>query len=210
VRLLDNNPTFLSLAQRLGGGSFPGVQPERADLASATPASADLVVASYALAELPPDRQAGVVSTLWAATTGLLALVEPGAPAGFERLKTARAALIAERAEILAPCPHERACPMESPDWCHFRIRLPRTRDHRLAKGAEVPFEDEPFAYLLAARPGLGQAAAARVLGSPRAGKVGVDLRLCTPDGLQLRHVPRRDKAAHALARRLDWGDALD
>ena len=47
-----------------------------------------------------------------------------------------------------------------------------------------------------------------RVLARPRAGKPGIELKLCGPEGLEQRFVGRRDKAAHALARRLGWGDA--
>ena len=152
-----------------------------------------------------------MVANLWAATEGLLALVEPGTPAGYARLLSARDALIGAGATILAPCPHHAACPLTAPDWCHFSVRLPRSRDHRLAKGAEVPFEDEKFAYLLAARPSLAaEARTPRVLARPKAGKPGIDLKLCTEAGaVERRFVPRRDKPAHAVARRLDWGDAL-
>ena len=213
VQWLDESPSFLALAARLaadGPGPLAGAEARRADLTTAGSdwPRADLVACSYALAEIAPERQAGVVAALWRACEGVLALVEPGTPAGFERLRTARAALIAAGAEILAPCPHAAGCPMAGEDWCHFSVRLPRSRDHRLAKGAEVPFEDEPFAYLIAARPGLGTPAAARVLAPPRSGKPGVDLKLCTPEGLQQRFVARRDKPAHAAARRLGWGDA--
>jgi ribosomal protein RSM22 (predicted rRNA methylase) len=172
--------------------------------------SADLVVASYLLAEIAASEQAPVVTRLWDASAGLLALVEPGTPAGYARLIAARAQLIAAGAKVLAPCPHDRPCPLIAPDWCHFSVRLPRRRDHRLAKGAEVPFEDEKFAYLVVARPDVAcERPAARVLARPRAGKPGITLKLCTPAGLEPRFVPRRDKAAHAAARRLGWGDAL-
>ena len=209
---LDSSPPFLALAQRLaGGGHLPAIEARRADLTAAGPwPNSDLVVASYALAEITPDRQAGVVRSLWAATAGLLALVEPGTPAGFQRILAARDALIAEGAKVLAPCPHARACPLAAPDWCHFSVRLPRSRDHLLAKGAEVPFEDEKFAYLVAARPTVAaEARTPRVLRPPRAGKPGIALSLCGPDGLEDRFVGKRDKAAHAKARRLGWGDAL-
>jgi ribosomal protein RSM22 (predicted rRNA methylase) len=136
--------------------------------------------------------------------------VEPGTPAGFERLRAARSQLIAAGAAILAPCPHDGDCPMRAPDWCHFVQRLPRSRDHRLAKGAALAFEDEKYAYLLAARPGIAaQAPTPRVLAQPKAAKPGITLKLCTPAGVETAFVPRRDKPAYALARRLDWGDAL-
>jgi ribosomal protein RSM22 (predicted rRNA methylase) len=110
---------------------------------------------------------------------------------------------------LLAPCSHDGACPLASPDWCHFAQRLPRSRDHRLAKGAEAPFEDEKFIYFIASRPHVAASAATRVLAPPRAGKPGIELKLCTPAGLERRFVPRRDKPAHAAVRRLGWGDAL-
>jgi ribosomal protein RSM22 (predicted rRNA methylase) len=171
---------------------------------------ADLVVASYALAEIGPARQGEVVDRLWGQTLGMLILVEPGTPAGFERILAARARLIGQGATALAPCPHDGACPIAAPDWCHFVQRLPRSRDHRLAKGADAPFEDEKFAYVAAARPGVALSARTpRVLAPPRTAKPGIDLKLCTAAGIEHRFVARRDKAAHAVARRLDWGDAL-
>jgi ribosomal protein RSM22 (predicted rRNA methylase) len=211
---LDESAPFLTLARELaaaGPEPLRAADAHRTDLAQpdAWPA-ADLVTASYALAEIAPARLADVVAALWRACEGLLVLVEPGTPAGYRRLLAARAQLIAAGATILAPCPHANDCPLAEPDWCHFSVRLPRSRDHRLAKGAEAPFEDEKFAYLAAARPGLAaEAAPARVLAHPRAGKPGIELKLCTPQALETRFVARRDKAAHARARRLRWGDAL-
>ena len=204
----DASAPFLDLARRLGSGPLAATA-VRGDLRSGEFPATDLVVASYALAEIAPAEQARVVDGLWAASRGLLIVIEPGTPAGWARLLAAREALMAAGAQILAPCPHQGACPLSAPDWCHFAVRLPRSRDHRLAKAADAPFEDEKFAYLVAARPGIGTPAPARVLARPRAGKPGIELKLCTPVGLERRFVARRAKAAHAAARRLGWGDSL-
>jgi len=213
VTWLDASAPFLDLAATLAAG---GPEPlrtaaqRRADLKGAALPTADLVLASYALAEIAPARQAEVVAALWQACTGVLALVEPGTPAGYARILAARAALVAAGAAILAPCPREAACPLAAPDWCHFSVRLARSRDHLMAKGAEVPFEDEKFAYLIAARPHIAaQPRGPRVLAPPHAAKPGITLKLCTEAGLESRFVGRRDKAGYAKARRLDWGDAL-
>lgn len=220
---LDASAPFLDLAGRLaveGPAALRAPEVRRLDLAAGGPwPTADLIMVSYALAEIAPEAQGRVVADLWGACSGALALVEPGTPAGFQRILAAREALIAAGAEILAPCPHESACPLAAPDgrhegfpgWCHFGVRLPRSRDHQLAKGAEVPFEDEKFAYLVAARPGVGPGPrAARVLRPPRAGKAGVEFRLCAPEGLHTRVVAKREKPAFAKARRLGWGDRFD
>lgn len=210
IAWLDASTPFLDLAGRLAGDALAATA-TRGDLTGGAFPRAELVLASYALAEIPPGAQAPVVGDLWSATEGVLALVEPGTPAGYARILAARGALIAAGAAILAPCPHALACPLTAPDWCHFNVRLPRSRDHKLAKGAAAPFEDEKFAYLLAARPRVVAATRTpRVLARPKAGKPGIELKLCTEDGrVEQRFVPRRDKPAHAKARRLDWGDAL-
>jgi ribosomal protein RSM22 (predicted rRNA methylase) len=211
---LDASPPFLALAARLasdGPAPLSSAMALRCDLTAAADwPHADLVMASYALAEIAPAQQGGVVARLWAACDGLLALIEPGTPAGYQRLLAAREALIGLGAEVLAPCPHAQACPLTAPDWCHFSVRLPRSRDHRLAKGAEAPFEDEKFAYLIAARPGIaGAARRGRILAPPRAGKAGLTFKVCGPGGLEARTVAKRDKPTYAAARRLGWGDRL-
>ncbi|MBU1379034.1 MAG: small ribosomal subunit Rsm22 family protein [Alphaproteobacteria bacterium] len=208
----DASAPFLDMAKRLAEdapAAVRGASVQRGDLTAGPFAQADLVLASYALAEIAPAAQAALVGRLWDACDGVPALVEPGTPAGYARILAARDTLIAAGAGIVAPCPHEAACPLNAPDWCHFSVRLPRSRDHRLAKGAEVPFEDEKFAYLLAARPAVtAQAAMARILARPRAGKPGIEFKLCGAEGLEARFVAKRDKPAHAKARRLDWGEA--
>ncbi len=214
VTWLDASAPFLVLAERLaadGPAALRDADARRGDLTGGAFPSADLVLASYAVAEITPAAQASVIDALWQATGGVLALVEPGTPAGYARILAARDALIAAGATILAPCPHHAACPLTAPDWCHFSVRLARSRDHRLAKGADVPFEDEKFAYLIAARPHVAaRPRTPRVLARPKAGKPGIELKLCTPEGrLEPRFVGKRDKTAHAVARRLDWGDAL-
>ena len=127
---------------------------QRADLTAAGRwPRADLVVASYALAEIAPDRQAARGAALWDACDGVLALVEPGTPAGYAPHPGRPRRADRGRRDHPRALPARRACPLVAPDWCHFSVRLPRSRDHRLAKGAEVPFEDETFAYLVVARP---------------------------------------------------------
>lgn len=213
--LLDASPPFLALARELAAAGEPvlaDAEFRRADLTAAEPlTTADLVVASYALAEIAPAAQGALVDRLWAACAGLLVLVEPGTPAGYERILAARTRLIAAGAGVAGPCPHAQACPLTPPDWCHFVQRLPRSRDHRIAKGAEAPFEDEKFIWLAAARDSVALSPyAARVLSPPRQAKPGIELKLCVETGaLEHRFVPRRDKPAFAAARRLDWGDAI-
>ena len=91
--------------------------------------------------------------------------------------------LVAAGAHVAAPCPHERACPLVAPDWCHFAQRLPRSRDHLQVKGASVPFEDEKFSYVVLSR-AQPRGIDARVLAPPKVTKSAVTAKLCTAQGV--------------------------
>jgi ribosomal protein RSM22 (predicted rRNA methylase) len=178
----------------------------RAVLMNAEPA--DLVVASYLLGELGDTERVGVADLMWAKTSDTLLVVEPGTPAGYARIIELRRQLIELGAHVAAPCPHDGECPLVGPDWCHFTQRLPRSRAHKALKGAELPFEDEKFAYVALTRVPLARHPA-RVLAQPEVGKVEVIAKLCTSDGLAIAKVPRRAKADYARARHWRWGDAV-
>ncbi len=169
-------------------------------------APADLVVASYSAGEMPPGELTRFTAALWAVTTGALAVIEPGTPAGYARIMAMRTALIAAGAHVAAPCPHDRACPLTAPDWCHFAKRLPRSRDHLRVKGATVPFEDEKFSYVAVMR-GAPHRIDARVLAPPQITKSAITSKLCTGDGLVVDAAARRDAEAWRQRRSWRWGE---
>jgi ribosomal protein RSM22 (predicted rRNA methylase) len=169
---------------------------------------ADLVIASYLIGEVGEAERRMLAERLWTRTRDTLLVVEPGTPAGYARIIELRAQLIASGAHVAAPCPHDGQCPLSAPDWCHFAQRLPRLRAHIQLKGAELPFEDEKFSYVVLTRAPTTRRFA-RVLAPPVLSKVEVSVKLCTVDGLRMAKVPRRDKGTYAEARRWRWGDAV-
>lgn len=208
VTLVDRNAAMLLLARELVGDESCDVGALSLDLRRLDEAPrADLVTMAYVLVELDEDDATRLALRAFDHATGALALIEPGTPVGFARLRAARAALIAQGAHIAAPCPHALDCPIRAPDWRHFSVRVQRSRDHLAVKAAEVPYEDEPFIYLAATRAPVA-ARTARVIAAPRRDKTGVTARLCTPRG-EARDVftPARDKAASRVLRRVTEGD---
>ncbi|MDX8433853.1 small ribosomal subunit Rsm22 family protein [Mesorhizobium abyssinicae] len=170
----------------------------------------DLVTAAYVLDEIVPASLPKLVGRLWQLTADTLLIVEPGTPAGWQRILAVRRQLIEAGAHVLAPCPHEAPCPLVPPDWCHFSRRVARSRLHRLAKDADVPWEDEKFIYIAASRQ-PAPARPARVIAPPKAGSGKVLLKLCVPDGSAGETLfSKRDGDAFRISRRLDWGDTLD
>ena len=211
VTLLDRDPELLRLGVRLwnaaaeGPGPRPGldVQLRTGDLAAADAPAADVVVLSYAVGELTEPRAGQADERALALTSGALVVVEPGTPAGFARVRAVRDRLRAAGATIAAPCPHDDACPMAGADWCHFAVRLDRSRAHRQSKHAALGWEDEKFAYVVAVRDAalLRARAEARVIRRPRKETGHVRLALCAAGGLTDAVVTRRDRRAARMRR---------
>ena len=208
--LLDANDALRKLALDLAGDSGRRIDYRRGEARAllAKADAADLVVASYVIGELRESERTALAALMWEKTRDMLLVVEPGTPAGYARVIALRQQLIAAGAHVAAPCPHDGPCPLAPPDWCHFTQRLQRSRAHKQVKGAEVPFEDEKFAYVAFTRAAL-PLRPSRVLAQPAVGKVEIGAKLCTPAGLEMARIPRRDSVAYAEARRWRWGDAV-
>lgn len=205
--LLDHSPEFLALARDLGlaATTVPG-DLTRFDLKQ----TFDLVTCAYALTELGDAAVSEVAARLFAHTSGVLVIVEPGRPRDYQRLMAVRAKLVELGGTVLAPCPHDAPCPLVAPDWCHFSVRLNRSREHMRMKGGTLGYEDEKFSYLVVARPGIGTRTPARVIRPPEENKFSVSLPLCAPQGTELRVVASRDKVAFKAAKKLSWGDSVE
>jgi len=210
--LVESDPGMATIAARLAEGGLSRFVGEldwaRGDAACLELPPSDLVVAGYVLGELGHEREEPALRSWWHATLGELVIVEPGTPAGFERLRVARDNLISWGAHVTAPCPHDGRCPMEGSDWCHFAVRLERSALHRDLKAAKLGYEDEKYSYLVVS-PDRSSSPAARLVRSPRPHKGHVRLVVCEPAGLNERVVSRRDKDIYRQAREARWGDRL-
>jgi ribosomal protein RSM22 (predicted rRNA methylase) len=174
--------------------------------------AADLVTISYVLGELPAANRLALIDAADAAA-GALVVIEPGTPAGYDRVIAARSRMIALGRTIVAPCPHQQPCPMPpGRDWCHFGTRVNRSSLHRRLKDAELSYEDEKFSYVVGVAPDSwspwASPDAGRVLRRPTQRKGLVQLRLCAGSGeLADRIVSKRQGADYRAARDLSWGD---
>lgn len=210
--LLDANAALRDLATQLVT-SQPRLETLRYNSGDARKAlteapEADLLVASYVINELNESERAALADMMWAKTHDTLLVVEPGTPAGYAHIVSLRDRLIAKGAHVIAPCPHDAACPLTKPDWCHFTQRLQRSRAHKHLKGADLPYEDEKFSYVILSRTPPAQRPA-RVLAQPLVTKIAVTAKICTLGGVTTANIPHRDKTAYKRAKKWDWGDAI-
>jgi ribosomal protein RSM22 (predicted rRNA methylase) len=168
----------------------------------------DLVTVSYVLNELTEQDRTALVDAAAAAAQAVV-IVEAGTPAGYARVIEARDRLIAAGFHIAAPCPHSAACPIvPGEDWCHFAVRVSRSSLHRQVKGGSLPYEDEKFSYVAAARFPVAPAPS-RVVRKPQIRKGQVLLDLCESEpSLRRGTVTKRHGDLYKAARDADWGDA--
>ena len=216
ITCLEQNPFMRAAGEQLLSrarqeGFLPAVPVwQAADLTVSRPlpARAELVVASYVLNELSPADRTAAALRLWEATDRLLVLVEPGTPTAFSGLRALREPLLAAGAHVLAPCPHGGACPLPPEDWCHFTVRVSRSRLAKALKGGDAPYEDEKFSCLILSRKPLSPAPA-RILRHPAVAAGQITLRLCTPGGIGDRTVRKREGDLFRQARKSRCGDAF-
>ena len=227
ARLEDYSRPALAAADRILEATDLTVTTRLADAAqhsassggASTPANqqppVDLALSCYVLSELNETQRSAVVHRLMAAAneseSAAVVLVEPGTPAGYQRILIARDQLLAAGWTIAAPCPHQGVCPVSARpgDWCHAAVRLDRSRAHRQAKGGERGYEDEKFAYVAAVRGLPLDTPDARVLRHPITRPGHITLDLCRSDGSAgPATISKRDGAAFRAARKVEWGEA--
>ncbi len=168
----------------------------------------DLVLSSYCLNEIPPKQRSSLVKRLWQATQKFLVIIEPGTPAAFQCCKQIREELIAWGGYLIAPCPHSRPCPLLSPDWCHFGVRLERSSLQRKVKGAQLNYEDEKFFYLIFSKEEFPPSGA-RVLKRPSRQEGCVKIQVCSAQGIKDLVATQKNKPLYLQFKKLQWGDEI-
>lgn len=190
--------------------SYPGTAGKTVwkscDLQTGLKDSADILLSSYVLNEMTEQDRIRTVKDMWEHTDKLLLIVEPGTPQAFLQLKRIRDELLKEGAHIAAPCVHENKCPLSEDDWCHFTVRVQRSKLHRLIKEADVPYEDEKFSYIAFVRDEIIHEES-RILRHPQISKGNIGLALCSPNGYESIVVTKKDKEKFRSARKSCSGD---
>jgi ribosomal protein RSM22 (predicted rRNA methylase) len=165
----------------------------------------DMVLFSYSWGEI---KNLSMLVKAWALCQKYLVIVEPGTPRGYGCMLEARDELIKRGAEVLAPCPHSHKCPWQgSLDWCHFGVRLERSREHQWAKDASRGYEDEKFSYIILSKVGVKPFAGRMVKDSLRR-KGHMILTLCTDQGIVTKTISKKDEN-YKITNKLNWGDKV-
>ncbi len=198
---VDADPAVLAVARSLTSNLRPRIQFRVGDVTKEEVESVDLAVCTYALAELG-NRRAYLVGQLLNRARAVV-LVEAGTPVGAGVI---RDIAISTNNHALAPLSND--FDYGAIEYLHFSQRLQRPEYLRSAKHATRGYEDEKFAYLVAARShrvSLG----GRVISTPQVRKGHTILTIAAHDGPKTVVISRRHRDAYLLLRRARWGMSL-
>jgi ribosomal protein RSM22 (predicted rRNA methylase) len=166
-------------------------------------------VLGHVLNELSPDDRRRVVAEAWRLSAGLLLIVEPGTPAAFAVVRAARDELLTAGAHTIAPCAHDRPCPLLD-DWCHFPQRLQRPDFQRRARAAPSQWEDSKFSYAALARFAPAAPIWGRVIREPQSNKAYAQVKISAREGVARYRALKRHRDAFRQVKALAWGAPLE
>ncbi|MFA6119623.1 MAG: small ribosomal subunit Rsm22 family protein [Parachlamydiales bacterium] len=168
----------------------------------------DLVVLSYVANELKEPFVKKIIQRWIYSNSKTILILEPGTPYGFKKIKYIRQMLIDNNCKIIAPCPNELRCPMTQEDWCHFFVRLKRSKSHKYLKKGTLGFEDEKFSYVIATKNAVAKPNSRNVR-NPKSDSSEVVLTLCHNGKIVKETIEKKDKK-FKIARKTKWGDSFD
>ena len=158
------------------------------------------VFASYFINEIKDKKSA--LKKMFDLSEKYVFILEPGTPNGFRNILEAKKIATELGWYLLLPCA-TRDCKISGEDWCHFSIRLPRTRRHTKLKNAKLPYEDEKFCYVIFSKKKTNFFANNTIIKRPIKKSGHTIFDVCTSEGI--RRVVRTDKSS----KKLQWGDQL-
>ncbi len=169
----------------------------------------DLVMLSYVANELKNFQIDKIINRWFFSKSKIIVFVEPGTRCGFKNIKYIRASLIKKSCDLIAPCPNTLKCPIPKNDWCHFFVRVKRSKIHKYIKGASLGYEDEKFSYVIATKQKIKHPKA-RILRFVKKTKKDLQFVLCKDGKISLEKVLRKDKKRYKIVEKLNWGDLFD
>ena len=171
-------------------------------------AKADLVITSYMLNEIKPEKREQVINKLIENTNHILVIIEPGTPEGFRNIKEVQKIAIHNGLYIVAPCTFQGICPLPDEDWCHSIVRMERTKAHKLLKNADLPYEDEKFSYIAISKEPYDNSKI-RILRHPIIEKGKITLKVCHNGKIEEMLVTKRNKEMFKNAKKKKCGDRI-
>ena len=163
----------------------------------------DAVFASYVINEI--ENKESCIKKIFELSSKYIFIIEPGTPVGFQNILLAKKIAPKYNAKVIMPCSVTENCPINSGDWCHFSVRLPRIFEHQLIKSGKLSYEDEKFCFVIFAKDSADEFVNSTVVKKPIKKKGHVIFDVCKQGKIERIVVPTKK-----LEKEISWGDNLE
>lgn len=180
----------------------------------------DLVTIGSVLNEMGSKQRNDILDFAYSHCKGVLLVVEPGTPYGFEAIKQASILLQSLKGILIAPYidnflplkPVGFAQRIIRPEF-HRRItQLQRKINHDSGKRL-LPasgWEKAKYGYVAMSNILAEITPFARLIAEPEISKFDIELKILTKNGIEVRKILKRDKSHYKFAKKLKWGELID
>lgn len=170
---------------------------------------ADLVVSSYVFSELNEEWRRLALKKMLDCSKKYVLLVDTGTPRTYENFMKLKNLVYDLGYTISAPCESQK-CGLKN-DYCQFYARVERSGLMKMAKNAELSYEDEKYFYLLIEKQAKSQenSSERRVIRRPNIKTNFVELKLCTNGGVVSQNITKKDRELFKKARKIKINEIL-
>ena len=168
---------------------------------------ADLLSLSYVTNELSPKTRETLISLVWEAATHYILILNPGTPHVHHHHLWIREKVAQLGGYIIAPCGSNEPCPLSKEKWCHFGLRLPRSKLQKYLKEGQAPFENEKYSYLLISKASPSRDRS-RIITPPEKTKRGLSFVSCSKGHLSKTLLTKQCLNSAPSLKKIKWGDS--
>jgi ribosomal protein RSM22 (predicted rRNA methylase) len=221
---IEKEDHFISLGQSiLSPVSEISVGWKRNDFSSSLPrldSKFDLVIVANVLNEMDANTMNRTIAYAFAQSKGVVLIVEPGTPQGYETIKEAAHKIKSSEYKLIAP--YIKNVFIDS-DEVNFVQRIKRTDSQKRIKqhqrknsGTEkekmLPasdWEETKYYYLAYSNHDSEIMAEGRLLETPVIYKPYIQLKILQEDGITIQRILKTNKENFKSAKKLRWGDII-
>lgn len=168
----------------------------------------DLVMSSFVFSELSEEGRKLALGKMLDSSNRYVLICDTGTPRTYENFMKLKKMVFDLGYNVVAPCESQK-CGLKN-DYCQFYARVERSGLMKMAKNAELSYEDEKYFYLLIDKFALSQVKdMKRVIRRPNIKTNFVELKLCTNGGVLTENITKKDKENFKKARKIKVNEIL-
>lgn len=228
VICLERDSNFCRIGKEITQSSFPDLvkmEWKLVDLSVTKPElniQFDLVTIGSVLNEMESEQRSDILEFAYKHCKGVLLVVEPGTPYGFDAITQSSTLLRSHQGRLLAPY-IDSSLPTTDHEPIGFAQKIVRPEFNRQIRQVQrkidnkgnkrlLPasdWEEAKYGYVALSVIPPEIVASARLLANPKISKSYIELKILTKNGIETKRIFKKNKFSYKLAKKLKWGELI-